>query len=327
MKNNLNEEISRIKKLLNINENTLILEANPILNLIRKLAPSLEGKFISSVEAKLGGKKIAAASEAEIKAAFKSAELAAIRKEIGDAIYTAEKSAIDAIFAKYNMSAAGESARAYSELSALNAGEFAGITKELGRSYRAAKGSTGAGAGAGAGAGTGSKPLTQSTPPPNTPSTGLNLNPNASIRQAMDASIAETAKKNPDALAYYAQIETFGFSDAVERAMKYQYSKIGNKPASELIQEARELSKQLDRKRFGWLLNIGDKIAQNPAKALENTGKTGLTGILYYTLIALAISASAIVLAYNTKIMRWFGMDGSNTNNSGSGQAKKGELN
>jgi hypothetical protein len=151
MKNNLNEEISRIKKLLNINENTLILEANPILNLIRKLAPSLEGKFISSVEAKLGGKKIAAASEAEIKAAFKSAELAAIRNEIGDAIYTAEKSAIDAIFAKYNMSAAGESARAYSELSALNAGEFAGITKELGRSYRAAKGSTGAGAGAGAG--------------------------------------------------------------------------------------------------------------------------------------------------------------------------------
>jgi hypothetical protein len=309
MKNNLNEEISRIKKLLNINENTLILEANPILTLIRKLAPSLEGKFISSVEAKLGGKKIAAASENEIKAAFKSAELAAIRKEIGDAIYTAEKSAIDAIFAKYNMSAAGESARAYSELSALNAGEFAGITKELGRSYRAAKGSTGAGAGTGtgAGAGTGSKPLTQSTPPPNTPSTGLNLNPNASIRQAMDASIAETAKKNPDALAYYAQIETFGFSDAVERAMKYQYSKIGNKPASEL--------------------NIGDKIAQNPAKALENTGKTGLTGILYYTLIALAISASAIVLAYNTKIMNWFGMGGSNTNNSGSGQAKKGELN
>jgi hypothetical protein len=153
MKNNLNEEISRIKKLLNINENTLILEANPILNLIRKLAPSLEGKFISSVETKLGGKKIAAASEAEIKAAFKSAELAAIRKEIGDAIYTSNKSTIDAIYGKYNMSAAGESAKAYSELSALNSGEFAGIAKELGRSYRAAKGSTGAGAGTGSGTG------------------------------------------------------------------------------------------------------------------------------------------------------------------------------
>ena len=45
MKNNLNEEISRIKKLLNINENTLILEANPILGIIRKLAPSLEGSL------------------------------------------------------------------------------------------------------------------------------------------------------------------------------------------------------------------------------------------------------------------------------------------
>ena len=149
MKNNLNEEISRIKKLLNINENTLILEANPILGIIRKLAPSLEGKFISSIEAKLGGKKIAAASDVEIKNAFKSVELAAVRTEIANTIYIAEKQAIDAIFAKYNMTAAGEATKAYSELSALNAGEFAAISKDLGRAYRAAKGSTGAGAGAG----------------------------------------------------------------------------------------------------------------------------------------------------------------------------------
>ena len=149
MKNNLNEEISRIKKLLNINENTLILEANPILSIIQKLAPSLERKFITSIEAKLGGKKIAAASDDEIQKAFKSVELALVRKEIVETIYVAEKQAIDAIFAKYNMSAAGEATKAYSELSALKAGEFAAISKDLGRAYRAAKGSSGAGAGAG----------------------------------------------------------------------------------------------------------------------------------------------------------------------------------
>lgn len=324
MKNNLNEEISRIKKLLNINENTLILEANPILTLVKKLVPSLEGKFITSLEAKLG-KKMANASEAEIKTAFKSAEMAVIRREIADAIYAAEKNTIDAIFDKYNMSAAGESARAYSELSALRNGELAAITKDLGRSYRAAKGSTGAGAGAGAG--TGNKPLTQPAPGPNTPSTGLNLNPNASIRQAMDASIAETAKKDANALAYYAQIETFGFSDAVERAMKYQYSKIGNKPASELIQEARALSKQLDRKNFGWLINIGEKMAEDPTKTVKVAGKTGLAAILYYVLIAVAVSAGILVLTAKDKIMNWFGMGSGNTNNSGAGQAKKGELN
>ena len=47
------------------------------------------------------------------------------------------------------MTAAGEATKAYSELSALNAGEFAAISKDLGRAYRAAKGSSGAGAGAG----------------------------------------------------------------------------------------------------------------------------------------------------------------------------------
>jgi hypothetical protein len=135
----------------------------------------------------------------------------------------------------------------------------------------------------------------------------------------MDASIAQTAKNDMKALAYYAQIETFGFSDAVERAMKYQYSKIGNMPASELIKEARTLSKQLDRKRFGWLINIGDKIAENPNKTVNVVGKTGLSSILYYTLISLAISAATLVFTFRDKIMKLFGMSGGtqqNTNNN-----------
>lgn len=317
MKNNLNEEISRIKKLLNINEKKLILEANPILKIIQKLAPSLEGRFITSIEAKLGGKKIAAASDAEIKNAFKSVELAVVRREIADAIYATEKNTIDTIFDKYNMSAASESSSAYSELSALRGGEFAGITKDLGKSYRAGRTS------GGAGAGTGSKPLKQPAPAPNTPSTGLNLSPNASIRQAMDASIVETAKKDANALAYYAQIETFGFSDAVERAMKYQYSKIGNKPASELIQEARTLSKQLDRKNFGWLINIGEKIAENPERTVKIAGKTTLASVFYYVLIALAISAGILVLTAKDKIMNFFGMGSGSDKPSSDGSTNK----
>jgi hypothetical protein len=322
MKQTLNEEINRIKKLLNIKESNIILEANPILGIVRRLGSAIESRFITGIEAKMG-KRLANASDTEITTALKSAEMATIRKEIAEAIYIADKNVIDSVLSKYNMTIPGDAAAAYSELSAQ--GYNRAILKDINKAYKAGRTSSGAGPGAG-----NTQPGTQPAPPPHTPSNNLILDPNDSIQKMMDASIAQTAKTDMKALAYYAQIESFGFSDAVERAMKYQYSKIGNMPASELIKEARALSKQLDRKRFGWLINIGDKIAENPEKTVEIAGKTGLAGILYYTLIALAISAATLVFAFKDKIMKFFGMsEGTqqNTNSGGSGQAQKGELN
>jgi len=311
MKQTLNEEINRIKMLLNIKESNIILEANPILGIVRRLGSAIESRFITGIEAKMG-KTLANASDTEITTALKSAEMAVIRKEIADAIYIADKNIIDSVLSKYNMTIPGDAAAAYTELSAQ--GYNRAILKDINKAYKAGRTSSGTGTGAGS-----TQPGTQPAPPPYTPSNNLILNPDDSIRKMMDASIAQTAKNDMKALAYYAQIETFGFSDAVERAMKYQYSKIGNMPASELIKEARTLSKQLDRKRFGWLINMGDKIAENPNKAVTVVGKTGLSSILYYTLISLAISAATLVFTFRDKIMQLFGMSGGtqqNTNNN-----------
>lgn len=317
MKQNLNEEINRIKTLLYINESNVILEANPFLTMIGRLGSAIEGRFIAGIEAKMG-KQLANATDAEITTALKSAEMATIRKEVAEAIYLADKTAIDAILSRYNMSVPGEALTAYNQLSAQ--GYNKAILKDINKAYKAGRTSGGAGAGTGgANAGSGGNPLTQPAPAPYTGSGNLNLNPSANIRQAMDASIAETAKRDANALAYYAQIETFGFSDAVERAMKYQYSKIGNKPASELIQEARALSRQLDRKNFCWLINIGEKIAEDPTKTVKVAGKVTLASVLYYVLISVAVAAGILVLTAKDKVMNFFGMGGTNTS-SGKGK-------
>jgi hypothetical protein len=121
MKQNLNEQIARIKQLLAINESFNVIETKTLLNegfwdqLIKKMGTAFETKFITSIEGKLG-KKIATATDAEIGTALKSAELAVLRKEIAAAVYTAEKTMIDGVFSKYNMSVASEASAAYAEL-------------------------------------------------------------------------------------------------------------------------------------------------------------------------------------------------------------------
>lgn len=142
MKQNLNEEINRIKMLLYINESNVILEANPILNIISKLAPALETKLITSIEKKLA-KQITSATDTEITTALKSAEMAAIRTEIAEAIYLAEKRVIDPILSKYNMSIPGEATAAYNQLSAQ--GYNRAILKDINKAYKAGKTSGGAG--------------------------------------------------------------------------------------------------------------------------------------------------------------------------------------
>lgn len=324
MKNNLNEEISRIKKLLNINENTLILEANPILALVKKLVPSLEGKFVTSIETKLG-KKMANASEAEIKTAFKSAEMAVIRREIADAIYAAEKNTIDAIFDKYNMSAAGESASAYSELSALRNGEFAGITKDLGKSYRAGKGSTGTGAGAGAG---GKQAVTFGG------GKGLASLPlKASVDDVMKhidvdpifSGIMKTKKGSRELVEKW--IETnIGDNvtpEAILGKVETYFERLAQSPDVKTV----TFSKRIDQV-------IG--IAKKGGEAWEGSKgslKWGLTiallGIVVGVWTLKDVLSSILCRLGWTKTNDWFGCTsgGGNTNNSGTGQAQKGELN
>ena len=119
MKQNLNEQIARIKQLLVIKESSDVKETETILNeqffakLLQKMGSAFETKFITSVEGKLG-KKIATATDAEIGAALKS--LPVLRQEIAAAVYTTEKSMIDGVFSKYDMSIAGEASAAYTEL-------------------------------------------------------------------------------------------------------------------------------------------------------------------------------------------------------------------
>lgn len=115
-KQKLNEQINRIKELLNINESSVIEEAgNPIMDVIRKLVPGLEAKITTALEKELG-KALAASTDKEIEVALKSATMAAARKELAAAIYVAEKNMIDDVFKKYNMSIPGEASKAYVEL-------------------------------------------------------------------------------------------------------------------------------------------------------------------------------------------------------------------
>lgn len=143
MKQNLNEQIARIKQLLTLTESPTVEESGIIEEqlaaFIKKLLPTLENKFISAIEAKLS-KKIATATDAEITNAFKSAELATIRKEIAAAVYAAEKNMIDDVYSKYNMSVPGDASKAYSELQrkGLNKSILRDVTSE----WKAGKSST-----------------------------------------------------------------------------------------------------------------------------------------------------------------------------------------
>jgi hypothetical protein len=81
MKQTLNEEINRIKMLLNIKESNIILEANPILGIVRRLGSAIESRFITGIEAKMG-KSLANASDTEITTALKSVKWLQLEKKL-----------------------------------------------------------------------------------------------------------------------------------------------------------------------------------------------------------------------------------------------------
>jgi hypothetical protein len=151
---NLNEQINRIKQLLNIKESSVIEEAgNPIMAVIKKLIPDLEEKITTALEKELG-KALSASTDKEIEVALKSATMAATRKEIAAAIYAVEKNMIDDVFKKYNMSIPTDASKAYVELQ--DNGLNRGILKDIVGEWKA--GGKGA-----------SSSATPPTPPPPAP--------------------------------------------------------------------------------------------------------------------------------------------------------------
>lgn len=144
---NLNEEIYRIRKLLLVNESSVIEESNPIGNIVKKFAPSLEKKFIADIEAKLG-KSIAQATDVEIETILKSSSMSALRKDIAKAVYASEKQMIDNVFSKYDMNNIKSAGQAYKELqqNGLNSSILRDIKFEwsASKSSGASVGSTGA---------------------------------------------------------------------------------------------------------------------------------------------------------------------------------------
>jgi hypothetical protein len=315
MKQTLNEEINRIKKLLNIKESNIILEANPILGIVRRLGSAIESRFITGIEAKMG-KRLANASDTEITTALKSAEMAAIRKEIAEAIYIADKNVIDSVLSKYNMTIPGDAAAAYTELSAQ--GYNRAILKDINKAYKAGRTSSGAGSGAG-----NTQPLTQPSPTGNSPTTGKI----SSLGDDAEEMIMATAKKDPNALAYYRTIENFGLSENVTTTMKLAYTKIGNKTPAEIYDEAVALSSRIDKKKYGWLIRIGEKIGKDPVKTVKVGGKTIAWSYLFFVIISTVITLGSIVLMYNEKIGNWFGVSpgispGSGNNNNSGGKGR-----
>jgi len=290
MKQNLNEQIARIKQLLAINESFDVTETETILNeqffakLLQKMGPAFETKFITSIEGKLG-KKIATATDAEIGAALKSVDLAVLRKEIAAAVYTTEKSMIDGVFSKYDMSIAGEASAAYSELQAkgLNKSILRDVTSQW---KTAGKGSTTT---------TTStnnvlKPNNGSAAP--TAKSGV-LPPNA------DEIIQATAKSSPEAAAYMVQIESLGFPAKVTKLLQLEYSKVGvaNKTIAEIIEDGNNLVRQLNEKEYGWLKRIWSSISKDPAASISKAGKAGVKTIFWYSAIGLTLAGAGVVYA------------------------------
>ena len=309
MKQNLNEEIARIKKLLTLTESS-VTEENEILEeqivqFIKNLVPGLERKFVTSIEAKLG-KKIATATDSEIGAALKSAEMAALRKEIAATIYASEKAMIDGVFAKYNMSVAGEASAAYRELQAN--GLNRAILKDVVGEYKAAAGKLGSASSAASSATT--KQNTVLKPSTSTTASKAKVGevpPNA------DEIINATAKSSAEAAAYMAQVEALGFDPKTTKLLQLEYSKAGvaNKGIAEILEDGNALARQLNEKQYGWLKRIWASIAKDPATSIAKAGKAGYKAILWYSILVLAAAGAGVVFLIKDKIESKTGTKGS----------------
>lgn len=326
-KQNLNEEIVRIKQLLNIIESSVIEEANPILGVIKRLAPSLERKFITGIETKIG-KKIAQATDAEIETALKSAEMAVIRKEIAQAVYAAEKNMIDGVFAKYNMSVAGEASAAYRELQANGLNK--GILRDVASEWKAGK-TSGAGAGMGAGSTTSGKQATTFGG-----GGGLtNLPVRASIDDVMKhidvdpifSQVMKAKKGSREMVQNWIEVN-LGDNVSVDEIMKKvepYFERLAKSPDVKTTSFSRRVDKVIEMSKKGDSVWEGSKGFVKWALGL------GLVGVVVGAWSANDfLKAIACRFDFGQRVNGWFGCTSGteqNTNSGGSGEAQKGELN
>lgn len=135
------------------------------------------------------------------------------------------------------------------------------------------------------------------SPAPTKPKTG-------ELPADADEIIAATAKSSPEAAAYMRQIESFGFSEKITKILQLEYGKAGmaNKTADELIEMGNRLSRQLSEKEYGWLKRIWSRFEKNPAGAIDKAGKASYKLMFWVTILILAASGVAVVLA----IKNWF---------------------
>jgi hypothetical protein len=296
MKKNLNEEISRIKTLLNIKENNLILEANPILSIIRRLAPSVEARFITGIETRLG-KKIASATDAEVTTALKHTSMASVRMEIAEAIYLVEKNSIDNILSKYNMSVPGEASRAYSELSAK--GYNSAILKDIKNVYNAGKTSGGAGGSSAGGNTTGTIP----GPSNNNPHVGGDDFGN------VDDLFKNTYKTSPAFQVFYHMVDnisqTVKLSKLDREKILLAWKQYGNHTPAQLEVEAKKLVNTRKLEQYGWLKKLIAKGMEDPSKTIKIGGKTILALSLWVPLAYAGIVLGLFGIAKVTIFKNW----------------------
>lgn len=308
MKQNLNEQINRIKTIIALNESSIIKDTSVVeLNeqwaqFVKTFVPALERKIITSLEGKLG-KKMSQASDAEIATALKSSQLAVLRKEIAAAVYASEKTMIDDIFSKYDMSIPGQATAAYKEL------QTKGISKSINRDVALefkANASKSSGAG-------GSQLNPNAILRPNTSPSPNKSNTNTLAADA-DEIITTTAKSSAEAAAYMAQVERLGFDANTTKILQLEYSKAGvaNKSASELIELGNDLTRGINEKKYGWLKRSWANFLKDPSGNIKKGGKATIVLIVIVTLIKMAASGAAIADAIRVWVESKTGTSGSN---------------
>ena len=321
-KQNLNEEIVRIKQLLNIIESSVIEEANPILGVIKRLAPSLERKFITGIETKIG-KRIAQATDAEIETALKSAEMAVIRKEIAQAVYAAEKNMIDGVFAKYNMSVASEASAAYRELQANGLNK--GILRDVASEWKAGKT-----AGAGAGSSTSGKQATTFGG-----GGGLSTLPaRASVDDVMKhidvdpifSGIMKAKKGSRELVQNWIEVnlsENVTVDEIMKKVDPY-FERLAKSPDPKTVTFSRKVDKVIE------IAKKGDAVWEGSKGAVKWGLGLGLIGVVAGAWTLKEFGGTLLCKLGWDKTNDWFGCTSNtqqNTNSGGSGQAQKGELN
>jgi hypothetical protein len=150
------------------------------------------------------------------------------------------------------------------------------------------------------------------------PNNVLKPDPNANVPSTPDVLpsnaseiIAATAASSPEAKAFMEQVKLLGFDEKITKILQLEYSKFYNLSAAELIKEGNALVKQLNEKNYGWIKRGWSKVTDNPSEAIGKAGKASYKAILWYTVIGLAMTGSAIVYAIKNKVENATGVKGS----------------